>query len=58
MPSAKRRNFNRGPVSRAVIDRHNKHSRETWPEVKGKERRDQKAKEPRYIFGDPNLGEQ
>jgi hypothetical protein len=52
MPSAKRRNFNTEPASREVLDRHNKHSKETWPEVKHKILREQRIKEPlRYMEG-------
>lgn len=58
MPSAKRRNFNSKPASLDIINRHNKHSKETWPEVRHKIAREQRIKEPRYLFSDPNLGEQ
>jgi hypothetical protein len=47
MPSAKRR-FDRGPVSLTVINRHNKHTGETWHDVKARERREQRPKADRF----------
>ena len=48
MPSAKRRNFGKGPVSRAVLDFHNRHTKETYPEVMAKKPRKQERAHDRY----------
>ena len=48
------RSTGKGPVSREVIDLHNRHTRETYPEVKAKL---PKQRERPYLFGDKNLGE-
>jgi hypothetical protein len=47
MPSADKRNYNSKPATREVIDFHNRHGKETYPEVKARMPREPRAYRPR-----------
>lgn len=56
MPSAAKRNYNSGPVSIEVYERHNRHSRETWHDVQAAKHREQRRVKQKPLYGDPNIG--